>query len=458
MPDEDKKPNKLLELLAGDYGMLLVLLGLCVFFALVTLRKEGVEGAEGGKALAAQIISELGSDAEIFIASGESNDEVALAKSLEKDLAAAGITIAGQASGKPPEIAKELRKLDHEIDAIAAPPAHRTQQVYDKFSGEGKIAKQLMTPSGRTVSPFLSLQNLRNIASQNAVIAIIGIGMTMVIITAGIDLSVGSLVALSTVICALIIQQLGGSGTAPGIVPVVEPAGVFAMLLAALVGILACALVGAFTGWMVAGFCVPPFIATLAMMQVIRGSGLVLSESQTISDIPASFQWLGTGLTFGIPNCVILMAVLYIIAHVVMTKTKLGRYIYATGGNPEAARLSGVSPKKIKLTVYIIAGALAGLAGIVLASQLKGGAGKFGEAYELKVIAAVVVGGTSLFGGRGKVFGTLIGALIIAVIGNGMNLTGLGSEKQMIVLGAVILLAVLIERFRSGEWKSAVGG
>jgi ribose transport system permease protein len=294
----------------------------------------------------------------------------------------------------------------------------------------------------------LSPDNLRNISSQIAVIAILAIGMTMVIITAGIDLSVGSLIALSAVVTTFLIQRMGGAADA----------GAGDLIIASIIGICCCALVGAFTGWMVAGFCVPPFIATLAMMQVVRGGAYKIADNQTISDVPAGFQWLGNGLSFGVPNCVILMAVLYVVAHIVMSKTQLGRYIYATGGNPEAARLSGVSPKKIKLIVYIIAGALAGLGGVVLASQLQSGAGRYGESYELKVIAAVVVGGTSLFGGRGKIFGTLIGAFIIAVIENGMNLKKLGSETQMIVLGAVILLAVLLERLRSGEWRSATGG
>jgi ribose transport system permease protein len=323
-----------------------------------------------------------------------------------------------------------------------------TLPVFTSFVGAGKVAMKLLAPTEHTGSTFLTTANLRNIASQIAVIAILAIGMTMVIITAGIDLSVGSLIALSAVVSTFLIQSMGGAAGA----------GTGALIIASLLGIAACSLVGGFTGWMVSGFCVPPFIATLAMMQVVRGGAYKIADNQTISDIPASYQWLGNGLSFGIPNCVILMLILYVIAHLVMSKTQLGRYIYATGGNPEAARLSGISPKRIKLTVYIIAGALAGLGGVVLASQLQSGAGRYGETYELKVIAAVVVGGTSLFGGRGKIFGTLIGAFIIAVIENGMNLKRLGSETQMIVLGAVILLAVLLERIRSGEWKSATGG
>jgi len=443
-----KPPNRLVELLAGEYGMLAVLIVLGVLFTLLTLGKQTPEGASGGSKLAKQILAEFGEGASVFIAARDTGVDQEFGSALEGKLSAAGASVVGRVHGPPSAIRDQLSKLGSTIDAIAVSPPLLSMPVFGPFVGEGKPAARLMAPAEYTGSTFLSSDNLRNIASQIAVIAILAIGMTMVIITAGIDLSVGSLIALSAVVATFLIQRLGGA----------EGAGTGALIVASLVGIAACALVGAFTGWMVAGFCVPPFIATLAMMQVVRGSAYKIADNQTISDVPANFQWLGNGLSFGIPNCVILMGVLYIIAHIMMSKTQLGRYIYATGGNPEAARLSGVSPKKIKLIVYIIAGALAGLGGVVLASQLQSGAGRYGESYELKVIAAVVVGGTSLFGGRGKIFGTLIGAFIIAVIENGMNLKKLGSETQMIVLGAVILIAVLLERLRSGEWRSATGG
>jgi len=296
---------------------------------------------------------------------------------------------------------------------------------------------------------FLTVDNFRNITSQIAVIAILAIGMTMVIITAGIDLSVGSMIALSAVVTCRLIETMGGEAGA----------GVPTLVIASAAGIAVCSLAGAFTGIMVSRLCVPPFIATLAMMQVLRGGAFKIAKNDTIFEkVPASFQWLGNGLSFGIPNCVILMLLLYIAAHIIMNKTILGRYIYATGANPEAARMSGISPRNIKLIVYAICGATAGLGGIVMASQLQSGAGTYGETYELMVIAAVVVGGTSLFGGKGQVFGTLIGALIIAVISTGMNILLLGSETQLIVLGLVILIAVILERIRSGEWKNPIGG
>ena len=428
--------------------MLAVLILLGVLFTMLTLGRQTPEGATGGNKLARQILAEIGEGATVFIAARDTDVDQQFATALETRLTRAGATVIGRVHGEPSVIREQLSQIDSDIDAIAVSPPLLSMPVFIPFVGENKITTRLLAPAEYTGSTFLSSDNLRNIASQIAVIAILAIGMTMVIITAGIDLSVGSLIALSAVVSTFLIQRMGGS----------DGAGTGALLLASLIGIAACALVGALTGWMVAGFCVPPFIATLAMMQVVRGGAYKIADNQTISDVPASFQWLGNGLSLGIPNCVILMVLLYIVAHIVMSKTQLGRYIYAIGGNPEAARLSGISPKKIKLIVYTIAGVLAGLGGVVLASQLQSGAGRYGESYELKVIAAVVVGGTSLFGGRGKIFGTLIGAFIIAVIENGMNLKKLGSETQMIVLGSVILIAVLLERVRSGEWKSATGG
>jgi ribose transport system permease protein len=179
-----------------------------------------------------------------------------------------------------------------------------------------------------------------------------------------------------------------------------------------------------------------------------KGLALRLAGGQSIPDLPEAFFLIGGGKTFGVPNPIWLMAVLYLIAHVVMSRTVFGRYVYAIGGNEEAARLSGVPVKRILLVVYTICGALAGLGGVVLASQLEAGDPKLGMMYELDVIAAVVVGGTSLMGGSGKILGTLIGAFIISVIKNGMNLMGVEAFNQMIVLGAVLLAAVLLDQLK----------
>ena len=451
--------------------MAAVLVLLCILFSVLTIEDKSPEGAQGAKSLAKDIIQLVEKDSsnfpkelQIFIAAGEGKTGELFASSIKKELNSAGLEIKGIAVGNPPKVRKAIQSAG-KIDLIATTASFKSLPVFDSFLGEQKYplpnnstnindtlikGEDLILASPKTYlwPVFLTPVNLRNITSQIAVIAILAIGMTMVIITAGIDLSVGSMIALSAVVAASIIEKMGGAAEA----------GTSVFLVASLAGVIVCTLSGAFTGLMVSQFSIPPFIATLAMMQVLRGIAFKIANNETISDVPASFQWLGNGISYGIPNCVILMIILYALAHIMMNKTTLGRYIYAIGANAEASRMSGISPKKIKFIVYAICGATAGLGGIVMASQLQSGAGNYGVTYELMVIAAVVVGGTSLFGGKGKVLGTLIGAFIIAVITNGMNLLLLGSETQMIVLGLVILVAILIERVRSGEWKNAIGG
>jgi ribose transport system permease protein len=281
---------------------------------------------------------------------------------------------------------------------------------------------------------------LRNVADQIAVIAVIAVGMTLVILTGGIDLSVGSLVALSAVATAWLIRAWGGTG-----------ASVPAMLGASLAAIALCGGMGLFSGLMITSFRIPPFIATLAVMQVASGLAFIVSQGQSIHAVPVAFTWLGRGegpLT--LPNAVVLMFALYGLAHLMMTRCAIGRRIYAVGGNAEAARLSGVRPGRSMLFVYLVSGLAAGMGGVITASQLQAGAPTYGQSYELYVIAAVVVGGTSLSGGQGRIFDTLIGALIIAVIRNGMNLTSIEPYTQKVVLGLVILGAVLADRLRRG--------
>jgi ribose transport system permease protein len=213
--------------------------------------------------------------------------------------------------------------------------------------------------------------------------------------------------------------------------------------------VLVCALIGALSGATVTVFKIPPFIATLAVMQVASGLAFILAKGQSIYEVPESFTWLGRSVgVFSVPHAVLLMAVIYLGTHLLMSRTVLGRQIYAVGGNTEAARLSGVRVGWVLLFAYTFCGALAGLGGVLLASQLKSGSPTYGQSYELYVIAAVVVGGTSLSGGQGRIFGTLIGTLIIAVIQNGMNLTGVESYTQKVVLGLVILGAVLLDRLK----------
>jgi ribose transport system permease protein len=219
-----------------------------------------------------------------------------------------------------------------------------------------------------------------------------------------------------------------------------------------------CGAMGGFSGLMITMFRVPPFITTLAVMQVVRGLALMITRSQSITGLPRSFDWLGLDADlWSIPNAVVLMALIYAAAQFVMARTRLGRHIYAVGGNREAARLSGIRINRVLMIVYVVCGAMAGLGGVIEASQFTSGDPKSGMMYELDVIAAVVVGGTSLAGGEGKIFGTLIGALIIAVIQNGMNLTEVEIYTQRVVLGLVILGAVLLDMLKRRGAKSDKG-
>jgi ribose transport system permease protein len=274
---------------------------------------------------------------------------------------------------------------------------------------------------------FLTVANLLNIAEQATIIAIIAVGMTFVIITAGIDLSVGSVLAFSGVVMASALHQ--GLPLPLGLV-----AGLGTGLLCGLVN-----------GLLITIGRLPPFIATLGMMSVARGTALMFTEGRPISGFSESFRSLATGEVLHVPTPVIIMIAVYVIAHFVLKRTKLGRYTYAIGGNEEAALLSGISVRSYKTIVYGLAGMLSGLAAILLTARLNSAQPIAGMMYELDAIAATVIGGTSLMGGEGTVVGTLIGALIMAVLRNGLNLLGVSSFIQQVVIGSVIILAVLID-------------
>jgi ribose/xylose/arabinose/galactoside ABC-type transport system permease subunit len=229
------------------------------------------------------------------------------------------------------------------------------------------------------------------------------------------------------------------------------------MILGVAAGVGAGAAAGLASGLFVTAFRLPPFIATLGMMQVASGVAYLLAGGQSIYDIPDGFTWLGRGRTLGVPNAVGLMLAVYLVGHLVMAHTVVGRYLYAVGGNAEAARLSGVRVPWVLLFAYVVSGTLSGVGGVVVASQLKAGGPSYGQMYELYAIAAVVVGGTSLAGGSGRILGTLIGVLIMSVIQNGMNLTGVESYLQKVVLGLVVLAAVTIDMARQdGRMRPAV--
>jgi len=277
---------------------------------------------------------------------------------------------------------------------------------------------------------FLTVNNLLNVARQISINAIISVGMTLVILTGGIDLSVGSIVALTGSITAGLL--VGGQGILPAIV----------------VGMVVGALLGLFNGLLITRAAIPPFIATLGTMTAARGFTLVYTDGRPITGMEEAFRYLGGGYVAGIPVPVVVMLVIFVTAYIMLKKTRLGRYIYAIGGNEEAARLSGINTKKILLSVYVLGGLLAGISGIIMASRLNSAQPTAGVSFELDAIAAVVLGGTSLSGGVGTIGGTLIGALIIGVLDNGLNLLNVSSFYQQIAKGLVILLAVFLDKKR----------
>ncbi|BAK14546.1 ribose ABC transporter permease [Solibacillus sp. FSL W7-1472] len=277
---------------------------------------------------------------------------------------------------------------------------------------------------------FMTTDNILNILRQVSISALIAFGMTFVILTGGIDLSVGSTLALTGAVAATML--------ASGIDPVLT------ILAALLLG----AILGAVNGVIIAKGKVAPFIATLATMTIYRGLTLVYTDGRPVSDLgnEITFQMLGKGYFFGIPVPVCTMILAFIALYVIMHKTTFGRRVYAVGGNEAASKLSGINVDRVKIAVYSLTGMLAALSALILTSRLNSAQPTAGTSYELDAIAAVVLGGTSLTGGKGWIFGTLVGALIIGVLNNGLNLIGVSSFFQQVVKGIVILIAVLIDR------------
>ncbi len=494
----------------NDYGMLFVLLVLVAAFSVATLDKQEPEGEAAAEDLAGQIDKVVSKGGKVLVVSGESDADLLMVESLRKQLEELGYKVVGSVSGDPIRIRAELVRLAKEgaIDVIATTRRLGTSPLLAQVKSGVDIFKPLGQPRVLTPQTYywpnlLTKASLITLSERIVIYAIIGIGMTMVIITAGIDLSVGSIIALSAVVTAVIMRDLFGG---------VE-AGMLGMIVGTLGGILVGAAIGCFTGTMVTFFGVAPFIVTLGMMFFARGLAGTMTGGFSIS-MPPSFKWLGLGsidhgfviscffivvvfvclgwvfkiiaalnegarrklaggrstwitgisalalgviggitMQFSIPVGVLLMMILYVGAHLLMTRTTLGRYIYAVGGNAEAARLSGVRVKWVLMFVYTLTGALAGLGGVIIASKHTTGVHTYGNMYELYVIAAVVIGGTSLMGGEGKIMGTMIGALIMAVIGMGMNLMGADSFTQQVVIGLVLLAAVFLDTVKQRGWR-----
>lgn len=285
---------------------------------------------------------------------------------------------------------------------------------------------------------FFTTRNIFNIIRQISFMGLIAIGVTMVIITGGIDLGSGSVLALTAVL-ATSLAQLQTSATLkyPGlVVPVIVP-----IVVALGVG----ALTGVINGSLIAKFKIPPFIATLGMMTVARGFALIYSN-KPLSQLTPEYNFIGQGVLFGIPFPVILLIVVAVVIHIMLNNIPFGRYIYALGGNEQAARISGVNTDRVKIGVYTLAGLLSGMAGLVVSSRVGSGQPGQGMGIELDAIAAAVIGGTSLSGGIGTIWGTIVGALIIGVLDNGLILLNVDQYWITIVKGTIIVVAVIIDQ------------
>ena len=282
-------------------------------------------------------------------------------------------------------------------------------------------------------SNFLTANNLLNLLLQVTSNALIAFGMTFVILTGGIDLSVGSILALSSALIA----GLLGSG-----MPVT---------LAILISLILGCILGMMNGLLISYGKLAPFIVTLATMTIFRGATLVYTNGNPITKGLSDtflFQFLGQGYIVGIPFPVIIMFIVFIVLYVLLHKTAFGKSVYAIGGNEKAAYISGVKLNKVKIIIYSISGMMASISGLIITSRLSSAQPTAGASYEMDAIAAVVLGGTSLSGGKGRILGTLIGALIIGVLNNGLNIIGVSAFWQQVVKGVVILIAVLIDRFK----------
>jgi ribose/xylose/arabinose/galactoside ABC-type transport system permease subunit len=291
---------------------------------------------------------------------------------------------------------------------------------------------------------FMHPLNLFNVMRQVSITGLIALGMTFVILTAGIDLSVGSLLALAGLVAAAVAK--GGTADRFTVGAAQEALGggwFLAMLAAIAVGLAG----GLLQGTAITHLKVPPFVVTLGGLSAFRGAALLFAGGGPISGFDEAYRWWGQGKIGEVPVPVIIFLLFAVLAHIVLRYTRFGRHVYAVGGNPEAARLSGLNARRITLLVYVIVGFFSGLAGFVLSARLNSAEAVAGIGYELTVIASVVIGGTSLFGGIGSVFGTVIGSLLIGVLINGLVLMNVSSYVQQIIIGVIIVLAVAFDQF-----------
>lgn len=281
-------------------------------------------------------------------------------------------------------------------------------------------------------SNFLTVTNLLNVVRQIAVNGILAIGMTIVCLTGGIDLSVGSIVAFSGIIAAGLLRDTS-----------------YPIIVVVLAAIAVGAVCGLYNGYFVAYWNAASFVVTLSMMTIARGMTYVYSDGRPISNLRTEFLTIGKGSIAGIPIPTLILAVVFILGSIMLTKLKFGRYVYAVGGNENAAMVSGINVKRIKMMVYVLSGIACGIAAIILTARVSAGLPQAGESYELDAIAATVIGGTSLSGGRGRLWGTIVGAILLGIVNNGLDLLNVSSFYQQIVKGLIILGAILIDSKRN---------
>ncbi|MFZ0161093.1 MAG: ABC transporter permease [Kineosporiaceae bacterium] len=288
-----------------------------------------------------------------------------------------------------------------------------------------------------TKGTFSQPENLINVVRQVAAIGVIAIGMTFVIITLGIDLSVGSILALSAVVATSLAQRPSDRMVYPGLnLPII---------VAVLAGLAVGALAGLTNGLLISRFRIAPFIATLGMMTTARGLALIYSEGRPVSGLEKPYNDIGQGAVLGIPVPIILFLVVAVAAHFILNYTRFGRYVYAIGGNEQAARVSGIRISRVTILIYTLSGLLSGLAGVILSARIGSGNPQLGTGIELDAITAAVIGGTSFKGGIGTVWGTMVGALIIGIINNGLDLLDVSPFMQMVVKGIIIVLAIILD-------------
>ena len=321
------------------------------------------------------------------------------------------------------------------------PGGHMLTSIFSKY-GIFLIFAVMVVGASLLSSAFLSTTNLINVVRQMSVVGLIALGVTGVIVSGGIDLSSGSVVGLTAVVAASLAQD---PDYATPFYPGLHLPLIVAVLAACVVG----ALVGSINGSLVAKTRIPPFIATLGTFTAIRGLALLYTGGRPISDLTDAYNFIGQGDVLGIPVPIIILVIMAVVTHILYAHTKFGKYIYAIGGNEQAARVSGIDASRFKMLIYVYAGFLAGLAGLVVSSRIGSGQPGLGVGYELDAIAAAVIGGTSLSaGGIGTVAGTIVGALIIGVLNNILDLTNVSAYFQQIIKGCIIVGAVILDQLK----------